>query len=219
MAKPSQSRTTRPSGPRAALPPAKPVRKAPISATAASWAKPAPLAPGTPDPTAVALFERAMGAVQQHHYQPAATLFRELLTSFPSERMLLERARVYLELCERELRRRQPPLTAQERLTAATAALNNERDDEAERLAHSVLDELPDHDLALYLLAAVHARRGEAETALEWLTRAMDVSPDVRAQARHDTDFQSLRELDAFQQLLDSPISARSDAQRNRRPR
>jgi tetratricopeptide (TPR) repeat protein len=105
-------------------------------------------------------------------------------------------------------------MTAEEKVTAATAALNDERDEEAERLAHSVLDEVPDHDLALYLLAAVHARRGESDMALEWLGRALEVSPDVSAQARHDADFESLRDLESLRQLLDARVYLKSGIRR-----
>jgi tetratricopeptide (TPR) repeat protein len=168
----------------------------------------------------VVLFEDAMQALQRHQFPVAADRFQALLGQFPSERALLDRARVYRDLCEREMRRRPAgPQTVEEKLTAATAALNDGRDEEAARLAHSVLDQDPDQDLALYLLAAVHARRGESDFALDWLGRAMDVSPDVRAQARHDADFESLRNLESFRQLLDSPVSAQSGARRHRRSR
>jgi hypothetical protein len=114
---------------------------------------------------------------------------------------------VYLALCERELARRPVALqTTEERLTAATAALNNDDDRGAERLVRAVLDEAPRHELALYLLAAIEARRGARESALVLLTRAFDVSPEIRAQARHDLDFETLRDLDAFRQLLEAPI-------------
>src|SRR6187399_501552 len=173
-------------------------------------------APASPAPAlsadAIGLFQQGMEAMQRHRYELAARAFGSLLERFPGERALLDRAQVYLSLCEREMRRRpHEPSTPEEKVTAATAALNDGRDDEAEHLAHSVLDDDPEHDLALYLLAAVHARRGEAELALEWLTRAMDVSPDVSAQARHDADFESLRDLEHFRLLLDAPVSAQSD--------
>jgi tetratricopeptide (TPR) repeat protein len=164
---------------------------------------------------AVGVFQQGMEAMQRHHYELAAGAFASLLERFPGERALLDRSHVYLALCEREMRRRpQAPTTPEEKVTAATAALNNDHDDEAERLAHSVLDDEPDHDLALYLLAAVHARRGETTLALEWLARAMDVSPDVSAQARHDADFESLRHLEDFRLLVDAPVSAQSGARR-----
>jgi tetratricopeptide (TPR) repeat protein len=148
-------------------------------------------------------------ALQRHEYAPAADGLRRLLTDFPTERALLDRAQVYLDLCERELRRRPAaPQTIEERLTAATAALNNGDDDEAETLAHGVLSESPEHDLALYLLAAVYGRRGNRSQALDLLRRAMHVSPDIRAQARHDADFEILREMHEFQELLDSPAGS-----------
>jgi tetratricopeptide (TPR) repeat protein len=168
-----------------------------------------------PDQNALGLFQTGMESLQRHRYDAAASAFRSLLDRFPAERALLDRTRVYLELCERELRRQpQRPTTAEEKVTAATAALNDGRNEEAEQLAHSVLDEALDHDLALYLLAAVHARRGEPDMALEWLARALEVSPDVSAQARHDVDFESLRDLERFRHLLDTPFSAQSGARR-----
>jgi Tfp pilus assembly protein PilF len=161
------------------------------------------------DARALAIFERGMAGMQKHSYQAAAESFRQLIDQFPGERALLERTRVYLELCERELRR-QPaaPRTVEERLTAATAALNNDDDAVAERLVRLVLDSDGDHDLALYLMAAVEARRGDPNAALSYLTRAVGSSPEVRAQAKHDGDFESLRGLDAFKALIDPPAGA-----------
>jgi tetratricopeptide (TPR) repeat protein len=174
-----------------------------------------PVAVALPSQDAVGLFQKAMEALQRHRYGAAADTFKALLDGFPAERALLDRTRVYLDLCERELSRQpRKPATAEEKVTAATAALNDGRDEEAEQLAHSVLDEAPDHDLALYLLAAVHARRGEPDMALEWLGRALEVSPDVSAQARHDADFESLRDLEQFRHLLDARFSSQSGARR-----
>jgi tetratricopeptide (TPR) repeat protein len=147
-------------------------------------------------------FERAMQALQRHDYSGAAASFRHLIESFPGERGLLDRARVYLDLCQRELDRQPPaPQTLEERLTAATAALNLNDDREAERLARLVLGEDPERDLAVYLLAAIEARRGNLDQALQHLSEAIAISPDVRAQARHDEDFAALRDSADFHRL------------------
>jgi tetratricopeptide (TPR) repeat protein len=151
-------------------------------------------------------FETAMEALQRHRYGDAAQRFRQLMTQFPAERGLLDRARVYADLAEREVRRLPAqPQTVEERLTAATAALNNDDDQRAESLARSVLAANPEQDLALYLLAAVEARRGKTEAALSYLGQAIAISPEVRAQAKHDADFESLRNLEAFRELTDPP--------------
>jgi hypothetical protein len=161
-----------------------------------------------------------MQALQRHAYAEAADLYRAIVSGFPAEGALCERSNVYLSLCERELRR-QPaaPKTVEERLTAATAALNDDDDAGAERLARSVLEDVPQHDLALYLLAAIEARRGEMDGALQLLERAIAVSPEIRAQARHDVDFEDLRDLEAFRQLIEIPLSPGPYARRARRGR
>jgi tetratricopeptide (TPR) repeat protein len=160
-----------------------------------------------------------MQALQRHQYGPAADLFRSLINQFPGERALLERARVYLGICERELARRPvEPVTLEERVTAATAALNNGDEARAERLARAALAEDPRHDLALYLLAAIEARRGASDAALSFLRDAIDVSPEASAQARHDPDFEGLRHIDAFRALTEPPPPA-SHPRRPRRGR
>lgn len=225
MARPSQPKPARTARRRAHVSRAvaKPLRTTSVTSAGLATRTPS-VAPHQPllgpNAEAVVLFQAAVEAMQRHQYAQAARDFRALLDAFPSERALLDRVRVYLDLCEREIQRRPAaPITPEEKVTAATAALNDGRDADAERLARDVLAVSPDHDLALYLLAAVNARRGDADEALAWLRRAMDVSPDVRAQARHDADFEPLRDLAPFQDLIDAPISAQSGAKRQRRPR
>ena len=100
---------------------------------------PRPASPPGPAAEAVAHFQRAMEAMQRHAYADAVRAFQAVLMGFPGERALAERARVYLALCERELNRKPAaPKTIEERLTAATAALNNGDDALAEELARSV---------------------------------------------------------------------------------
>ena len=174
-----------------------------------------------PAPEAVSLFERAMRALQRHQYSDGADAFRGLLSTFPREGALCERSLVSLAVCERELSRHPAePRTLEERLTAATAALNDGDDSRAETLAQRVLSDAPEHDLALYLLAAVEARRGATDEALHLLSRAMTINPEIRAQARHDEDFEDLRDMEAFRDLIDSPPPPAPDtAHRLRRSR
>ena len=181
---------------------------------------PAISAPAPPSNEAVGLFERGMRTLQRHDYQAAADEFRTLMSAFPSEGALRERSAVYIALCERELARRPAePRTTEERLTAATAALNNGEDARAEALAKAVLAEFPQHDLALYLLAAVAARQGAGDEALALLGQALAVNPEIRAQARHDADFEDLRDLEMFRNLIESPGSMGTDANRRARAR
>ena len=162
-----------------------------------------------------------MEALQRHQYLAAAGRFKVLLDQHPSEGVLLDRARVYLGLAERELSRGPAePRTLEERLTAATAALNNGDHDAAESLARGVLAEDPHQDLALYLLASVEARRGRFDAALSYLGQAIAISPEARAQARFDPDFEPLYDNDAFRELTETPLpSASSGLRRAKRGR
>jgi predicted Zn-dependent protease len=149
-----------------------------------------------------------MEALQGHRYTDAAAAFTTLVTGFPTERALLDRARVYLDLCDRELRRRpSQPTTPEERLTAATAALNDGDETRAERFLQAVLAEQPEQDLALYLSAAIHARRGRRDEALAGLRHAFALRPDLAAQATLDPDFDSLHDSEDFHALI-TPTAA-----------
>ncbi len=211
MPKPAKSRPGRGRAKRAA-------GKAPPAAPLVVWPA-APPPPAGPAPAAVNQFEQAMAALQRHAYQEAAELFRAILVEFPREGSLADRARMYLSLCERALSSRPtPPQTVEERLTTATAALNNGDLATAADLARSVLDIDPRHDLALYLLAAVAARHGQTEEALRRLREAIALSPEASAQARHDPDFESLHDLDDFWEITEPPpVETRAGAPR--RPR
>jgi tetratricopeptide (TPR) repeat protein len=161
-----------------------------------------------------------MEALQQHKYGPASETFTQLVERHPLERALLDRARVYLDLCKRELSRRPTePRTIEERLTAATAALNNGAHDRAESLARGVLAEDPHQDLALYLLAVIEVRRGSFDKALSYLGQAIALSPEARAQARHEPDFEPLFDVPAFQELTElPPQSAPGAGRKPKRP-
>ena len=193
---------------------------APAAARVTTWPLNTPPPPG-PAPEAVVEFERAMASLQRHAYSEAAESFRRIAGAFPDERALLDRVRVYLDLCERELRRQPPaPKTVEERLTAATAALNDGDEALADALARSVVREDAEQDLAYYLLAAVAARRGSPEEALTHLARSVALSPEAGAQARFDADFESLRAHDDFRRLTDpSSTSGASRARRSRSSR
>jgi len=158
-----------------------------------------------PAPEAVEAFDAAVRAMQAHEYSAAEEAFGTIIAAFPRERALLERARVYRALCRRELDKAPPPLTLEERLTAATAALNDDDEPKAEELARGVLAAEPRNDIALYLLAAVEARRGRSEAALALLTKAVEIAPEAGARARLDEDFDSLKADAAFQLLTEPP--------------
>lgn len=154
---------------------------------------------------AVAVYERALAALQRHEYREAASLLQSVLQQFPEEKELHERVRLYLNVCERQIARAEPaPQTIEERLFASTLAINGGRYDEAIQHLRLVRDEDPDNDHALYMLAVAHAQRGELAQAIAHLERAIALNPENRGLARTDPDLDPLRDDEAFLSALDT---------------
>jgi tetratricopeptide (TPR) repeat protein len=159
---------------------------------------------------AVGLYEQGVRTLQLHNYAKAADLLRHLIDNFAEERELVERARMYLTLCERQMK----PLTAEpqntaERLYAATLALNAGRLDEAATHLNHILEVEPSHDQALYMLAVNAAARTEVPDAIRYLRQAIAANAENRALARMDPDLDSLRQDAAVAALLDLRYRAR----------
>jgi tetratricopeptide (TPR) repeat protein len=154
---------------------------------------------------AVALYERGLEALQRHDYQAAAGLLESVLRTFPEEKELHERVRLYLNICQRHVAPREAsPQTVEERLYASTLAINGGRYDEAISHLRLVRDEDPDNDHALYTLAVAHAQRGEHAEAIAHLERAIALNPENRVMARRDPDLEPLREDEAFRMALEA---------------
>ncbi|MGE3275998.1 MAG: tetratricopeptide repeat protein [Vicinamibacterales bacterium] len=152
---------------------------------------------------AVATYEGAIRALQQHDYGEAARLFRRISERHGDERELVERARTYLVLCERQL---SPPpaepATVADQLYAATLALNAGETDRALRLLDAVRASEPGNDQALYMTGIAHVHRGEPQVAIPYLRQAIALNPENRSQARLDPDLEALRDAGDLAPLL-----------------
>ena len=167
---------------------------------------------------AVALYERGLQALQRRDFAAAANALRSVIQQYPDERELLERARLYLKVCERELEPREPvPRTADEWVYAATVALNADQESVAVQHLQRALGENPRHDHAHYMMAVASTRRGDRAAAVEHLRHAVTLNPENRSLARQDPDLDALRELEAFRDALESPAPD-ADRRQARRP-
>jgi Tfp pilus assembly protein PilF len=196
---------------RAAKSAAKPAAKPAVRTVkpVAPVAPPAPPPPPVRKPTyheAVAMYERGLQALQRRDFAASADALRSVIERYPDERELLERARLYLKVCERELEPKEPaPKTADEWVYAATVALN--AGDEAAALQHlqRALTADARHDHAHYMMSVASVRRGDTNAALEHLRRAVALNPENRSIARQDPELDLLRDAPAFKAALDTP--------------
>ena len=155
---------------------------------------------------AVAIYERGVQALQRHDFEGAATFFRTVLERYPEERELLERARLYLRVCERETERRQPvPKTPAERVYAATVALNSgDHGGALDHLQRALKDD-PDSDHAHYIMAVALGMRQRLNEAIEHLRQSIALNQENRTLARQDPDLEPLRDHPTFRDALDTP--------------
>ena len=177
----------------------------------------APAAPPARKPgfyEAVAIYERGVQALQRHDFQGAAGFFRTVLDRYPDERELLERARLYLRVCERETERQQPaPKSPAERVYAATVALNSGDHNGALDHLQRALSEDPESDHAHYIMAVALGMRQRPDDAIGHLRQAIALNRENRSLARQDPDLESLREHPGFREALET-----SPAPNRRRP-
>jgi tetratricopeptide (TPR) repeat protein len=166
---------------------------------------------------AVALYERAIDAMQHHDYQTALDQLQGVLRQYPEEKELHERVKLYINVCERHVAPKDAaPVSVDDRLFAATLALNGGRYDEALSHLRLVRDEDPDNDHALYMLAVAHAQRDEHAQAVAHLERAIALNPENRALARRDPDLEPLHDDEAFHAALEAPAASPQDSTSSR---
>ena len=192
----------------------KPFATAPHAVHAQPAIAPPPAPPRSPAPApsvkpgyleAIALYEQGVAALQAHDYSRASSLLRSVLTRYPEQKELQERVRLYLNVCDRHITPRAAnPTTPEERVFAATLAINAENYDAALEHLRLASTEAPEYDHAWYMLASLLTMRDQVEEAIPILLRAIELNPDNRAMAKHDPDLEPLRQHDHVRAALDA---------------
>ena len=159
---------------------------------------------------ALGRYEQAVAALQHRKFETAAALFGQVIDDFPAERQLHERSRRYLRVCQRESQEAFTPETVDERVYAATLALNAGLHDEALRHLDAAQRQSPDSDRVQYMLALARADRGDLQAAGTHLLRAIDLNPENRYLARREPSLEPLREDETIQEALRTPPADRS---------
>jgi tetratricopeptide (TPR) repeat protein len=155
---------------------------------------------------ALAVYETGVRALQRHDFEAAADSLRGVIQRYPGERELVERARLYLQVCERETARRPSgPQTPSESVYAATVALNAGDVDGALGHLNRALERAPESDHAHYIMAVALVDKGDPSRALVHLRQAIALNQDNRSVALQDPDLSALHDLEAFRQVLGTP--------------
>ncbi len=146
-------------------------------------------------------YEAAVLLLQQGKYEKALAALEKLLPEAPAE--IRDRCRVYISTCQRQLQgQKRSFFTPEEHYDYAISLLNTGYYEEAREQLSQVLANHPDADYAFYGLAVLESITGRAHDCLANLTRAIELNPKSRLQARVDNDFQNMADDPRFTELL-----------------
>jgi tetratricopeptide (TPR) repeat protein len=182
---------------------AKPV-KAATKLRGKMTAKEMPKAAPKPDPRftqAVQNFEGGIKFLQAQKFDRAKLLLQKVVEG-PS-RELAERARVYLNVCNQQLARTSTSFkTPEEHYDYAVALMNNGDLQAARTHMEKIIKGAPTADYAYYGLAVIDGIGGKVEESLRNLQQAVRLNPNLRFQARNDSDFNTLADDPRFTELI-----------------
>ncbi|HUB17652.1 MAG TPA: tetratricopeptide repeat protein [Acidobacteriaceae bacterium] len=146
-------------------------------------------------------YQNALQLMQQGKYEKARVLFEKLSRDGSPE--ILERCRVYLTVCERNSKESSLSFkSSEEQYDYAVSLLNTGSYEEARDQFEAILGKAPQADFAHYGMALLSSVTGQAEEALEHLSRAIELNPSNRIQARSDPDFVDMADDPRFTELL-----------------
>lgn len=159
-----------------------------------------------PPQAAVKEYQMALQLMQQGKYEKAHAIFEKLIASGPPE--LLERSRVYLAACERNVRSSELKFgSLEEQYDYAVSLLNTGFYGEAEEQFEDILGKEPVADYAHYGLAILKSMTDRPEECLQHLSKAIELNAQNRIQARSDSDFQDMADDPRFTELLYPEVS------------
>ncbi len=149
-------------------------------------------------------FDRGVTALQKKKPDEAERHLLDLIQKYPDEKELVDRARVYLAVCERQKNSARAALVEPEDFYYV-ALLEKNRGNVTEAIEHAKRAAKKNGGGKVdFLLACCYAQSGEADTAVEHLRKAIEEDHRNRILARHDRDFDPVRDTPAFQELLAS---------------
>jgi tetratricopeptide (TPR) repeat protein len=146
-------------------------------------------------------YESALRWMQEGRFEKARDGFAKITQGGPPE--LMERARVYLQACERHATKQERSFAnPEEQYDYAISLLNTGFFEEAREQFEGILEREPRTDYALYGLAILESMTGQVDGCLGHLQQAIEINPRNRIQARADSDFQDMADDPRFTELL-----------------
>jgi tetratricopeptide (TPR) repeat protein len=151
---------------------------------------------------ALAIYGQAMKEFHKGDFDKAAESLAEFVEKYAAERELVDRARIYIDLCKnRDKKERMALKTVDDYYFYAVYKINQRDYDGAFKLLEKALDMKGDEGKIHYLMADIHCIQGRTEEALESLKKAIQKDKYFRILAQNENDFEPLWEDKKFKVL------------------
>ena len=148
---------------------------------------------------AIAAFEQAMKVFHKGDYKKVSDLLGAFLEKHNSENELVDRAKIYLEICDGQVKKDEETLkTFDDYYWNGVFNANRGKLEEALKMLIKAQSLEPKEGKSLYLLSSVYCMMDQPEKCLEHLERAVELDNHFAILAQNEEDFISLREDEKF---------------------
>ena len=148
---------------------------------------------------ALAAFEQVMKVFHKGNYEKASDLFVAFLEKHDSENEFVDRAKVYLKICDRHVKKDAMSLKFfDDYYQNGILKANNGEYEEALKMLMKAQSLEPKEGKVFYLLSSVYCRLDQPEKCLEYLESAVALDSYFAILAQNEEDFSSFKEDEKF---------------------
>ncbi len=148
---------------------------------------------------ALAAFTQAMRVFHKGEFTKATEFLKAFVEKFASERELIDRAQIYLEICaSREKQEKVQLSTFEDYYYYSVYKINQGDYEEALKLLEKAREMKPKEGKIPYLMADTYCLMGDQEQCLEHLKKAIQLDKFFSTLAQNESDFEPLWEDKKF---------------------
>lgn len=142
---------------------------------------------------AIAAYEEAMREFHKGKIDRAKELLKAFLEKHETEKELVDRAKIYLQIAAKQGKREIVSLkTPEDYLNYSVVQINSGACDEALKILEKALDMKADEGKVYYLMADAYIRLGKSDEAMECLKKAFQKDKVYKTMAQNEVDFKPL---------------------------
>ena len=144
-------------------------------------------------------YEQAMKVFHKGDFVKASELLKTFVAKYPSEKEILDRAKIYLTICQaRKVKEKIPLKTFNDYYEYSIYRMNQGGYQEALKSLDKARQMKPKEGKILYLMADVFCLMGKKEECLDHLKKAIQMDKYFSILAQNEADFENLREDKKF---------------------